>query len=90
MRMKVDILNYTIEEVLLIECKNEQWRPVVYLLKFLNEIERNYKIYIIRIYFFWNQQFLTLSMVEVYAYKRLFTVYQPWPYLCSFPIWRIT
>ncbi len=26
-------------------CSNEQWKPVVYLLKSLNEIERNYKIH---------------------------------------------
>jgi len=45
MRMEVDILDYVIEEVLLMECNNEQWKLVVYLSKFLNEIERNYEIY---------------------------------------------
>jgi len=27
------------------ECKDERWRPVVYLSKLLNEMERNYEIY---------------------------------------------
>jgi len=45
MRMEVDTLDYVIEEVLLMECNNEQWKLVVYLSKFLNEIERNYEIY---------------------------------------------
>ena len=43
--MEVDILDYIMEEVLLMECKDRQWRLVAYLLKSLNEMERNYKIY---------------------------------------------
>ena len=43
--IEVNISDYTIEEVLLIEDKGGQWRLVVYLLKFLNKTEKNYKIY---------------------------------------------
>ena len=43
--MEVNISDYTIREVLSIEYKNEQWRPVAYLLKSLNKIGRNYKIH---------------------------------------------
>ena len=45
MRMEVDILDYIIEEISLMECKDKWWRPVVYLLKSLNKTERNYKIH---------------------------------------------
>jgi len=45
MRMEVDISDYVIEGVLSIECEDGQWRPVAYLLKSLNETERNYKIH---------------------------------------------
>jgi len=31
--------------MLSMECKDERWRPVVYLSKLLNEMERNYEIY---------------------------------------------
>ena len=31
--------------VLSIECEDELWRPVVFLSKSLNEMERNYKIH---------------------------------------------
>ena len=44
-RMKINILDYAMESVLSMVCSNEQWKPVVYLLKSLNEIERNYKIH---------------------------------------------
>ena len=44
-RIKVDSLDYTMSEVLSIECSNRGWRLVAYLLKLLNEIKRNYKIY---------------------------------------------
>ena len=43
--MEVDVLNYTMEGVLPIKCKDRCWKLVVYLSKSLNEIERNYKIY---------------------------------------------
>jgi len=45
MRMEVDISDYVKKEVLSIECENRQWRPVAYLLKSLNETERNHKIH---------------------------------------------
>ena len=38
-------MNYTIEKVLFIECEDRKWRLVVYFLKSLNKIERNYKIH---------------------------------------------
>jgi len=31
--------------VLSIECRDRKWRPVTYLSKSLNEMERNYEIY---------------------------------------------
>ena len=43
--MKVDMLYYAIEEVLSIDCKDGKWRLVAFLLKSLNEIERNHKIH---------------------------------------------
>ena len=42
--MKVDVLDYTTEDVLFIEWKDRRWRQVVFLSKSLNEIERNYEI----------------------------------------------
>ena len=45
MRMEVDVLDYTIREVLSIEYEDRQWRLVAFLSKSLNEIERNYKIH---------------------------------------------
>ena len=45
MRMEVDMLDYTIGEVLLMEYSDKQWRPVAYLSKSLNETERNYEIH---------------------------------------------
>ena len=44
-RMEVDVLDYTTEEVLSMECEDGRWRPVVFLLKSLNETERNYEIH---------------------------------------------
>jgi len=43
--MEVDVLDYTTEGVLFIECENKKWRPVVFLSKSLNKTKRNYKIY---------------------------------------------
>jgi len=43
--MEVDISDYVTEVVLSVECEDGQWRPVAYLLKSLNETERNYKIH---------------------------------------------
>jgi len=45
MRMEVDVLDYTTEEILSMECEDGRWRPVAYLLKSLNTTERNYKIH---------------------------------------------
>ena len=43
--MEVDILDYTIGEVLSMECEDERQRPVAFLSKSLNKTERNYKIH---------------------------------------------
>ena len=45
MRMKVDILDYIIEEVLFMKYKDRQQRLIAFLSKSLNETERNYKIH---------------------------------------------
>ena len=45
MRMEIDILDYTMEDVLFMKCEDRIWRPVVYLSKLLNGMERNYEIY---------------------------------------------
>jgi len=45
MRIEVDMSDYTTGEVLSMECKDGLWRPVAFLSKSLNEIERNYEIY---------------------------------------------
>jgi len=45
MRMEVDVSDYATGGVLSIECEDKLWRPVVFLSKSLNEMERNYKIY---------------------------------------------
>ena len=37
--------DYAIEGVLLIECEDGLWRPVVFLSKSLNKTERNYEIH---------------------------------------------
>ena len=45
MRMEVDVLDYATGGVLSMECKDRLWRPVAFLSKLLNEIERNYEIH---------------------------------------------
>jgi len=45
MRMEVDVSDYTTGGVLSIECEDKLWRPVAFLSKSLNEMERNYEIY---------------------------------------------
>jgi len=45
MRMEVDVLNYATGGVLSMECEDRLWRPVAFLFKSLNQIERNYKIH---------------------------------------------
>ena len=45
MRMEVDALDYAMGGVLLMECGDGLWRPVAFLSKLLNEMERNYEIH---------------------------------------------
>ena len=45
MRMKVDASDYAMGGVLSMEGKDRLWRPVAFLLKLLNETERNYEIH---------------------------------------------
>ena len=45
MRMEVDVSDYVMGGVLLMECEDGLWRPVTFLSKSLNEIERNYEIH---------------------------------------------
>ena len=44
-RMEVNVSDYVTEEVLSMEYENARWKPVAFLSKSLNEIERNYKIH---------------------------------------------
>jgi len=43
--VEADASNFAIGGVLSVKCKDGLWRPVSYVLKLLNETERNYKIY---------------------------------------------
>jgi len=45
MRMEVDTSDYATRRVLSMEHKDELWRPVAFLSKSLNEMERNYEIH---------------------------------------------
>jgi len=45
MKVKVNVLDYIMEEVLSMKCENGRWRLVMFLSKSLNKIERNYEIY---------------------------------------------
>jgi len=45
MRVRVDVLDFATNRVLLIKCENEKWRLVAYISKSLNETKRNYKIH---------------------------------------------
>ena len=45
MRMEVDALDYATGGVLSMECEDGLWRPVAFLSKSLNEMERNYEIH---------------------------------------------
>ena len=45
MRMEIDMSDYATGEVLSIKCEDGKWQLVVFLLKSLNEIERNYEIH---------------------------------------------
>ena len=43
--MEVNALDYAMGEVLSMEYKDKLWRPVAFLYKSLNEMERNYEIH---------------------------------------------
>jgi len=45
MRVKVDVSDFAISEVLSMKCEDEKWRPVAYISKSLNKAKRNYEIY---------------------------------------------
>jgi len=45
MRVEANALEYAIEGVLSMKCKNKKWRPVAFILKSLNEAKRNYEIH---------------------------------------------
>ena len=45
MRIEVDVSDFATGGVLSMECEDGRWRPVAYLSKSLNEIERNYEIH---------------------------------------------
>ena len=44
-RVEVNTSEYAIKGVLLMKCEDEKWRSVVFILKSLNEAERNYEIH---------------------------------------------
>ena len=44
-RIQVNMSDYMTREMLSMKCKDEKWRPVIFLSKSLNEIKKNYKIY---------------------------------------------
>jgi len=44
-RMKVDVLDYAMGEVLSMEYNNRTWRLVAFLSKLLNEMEKTYEIH---------------------------------------------
>ena len=43
--MEVNVLDYAMEGVLSMECKDTKWRLVAFLLKSLNKTEKNYEIH---------------------------------------------
>jgi len=45
MRVEADVLDFAMEGVLLMKCEDKKWRPVTYIFKSLNEVERNYEIH---------------------------------------------
>ena len=44
-RVEADTSNFATGGVLSIKCDDNKWRPVAYILKSLNETERNYEIH---------------------------------------------
>ena len=79
MRIKVNILDYTMGDILSIEYKDGRQRPVAFLSKSLDRTKRNYKIHdkkmLVVIRGFINQRYLlegTKLMFEVWIdYKNL-------------------
>ena len=45
MKVKANVLDFTIGRVLSMKCKDEKWRPVAYISKLLNETKSNYEIH---------------------------------------------
>ena len=45
MQVKVDVLDYAMEGVLSVKCKNRKQRLVAFISKSMNPMEKNYKIY---------------------------------------------
>jgi len=45
MRVEVDVSEYVTGGVLSMKCEDEKWRPVAFISKSLNEVERNYEIH---------------------------------------------
>ena len=43
--MEVNMSDYTIEDILSMECKDGKYKPAAYLSKSLNKTKRNYKIH---------------------------------------------
>jgi len=44
MRIEIDASDYATGGILSMECEDGKWRPVAFLSKSLNKIERNYEI----------------------------------------------
>jgi len=44
-RVEADASEYVTGGVLSMKCKDEKWRPVIFISKSLNEVERNYEIH---------------------------------------------
>jgi len=44
-RIETDTSNFAMGGVLSIKCENNKWRPIVYISKSLNKMERSYKIH---------------------------------------------
>ena len=45
MRVEADTSDYATGEVLSMRCEDDKWRPVAYISKLLNDMEKNYKIH---------------------------------------------
>ena len=45
LRVEADTLEYATGGVLSVKCKDERWRPVGFISKLLNQVERNYEIH---------------------------------------------